>query len=123
MDRFKLNTSDYISYEITPNNFDKLTNKLKYIENYGTGIRRMYEAYRNTEKHPSFDVRPNSFKVILPNINWDKNELPQPILQKLGVNYVHFKYLWKSNTKGNSRKTRYICLPCAQSFKTANSRR
>ena len=27
MDRFKLNTSDYISYEITSNNFDKLTNK------------------------------------------------------------------------------------------------
>lgn len=27
MDRFKLNTSDYISYEITPNNFDKLTNR------------------------------------------------------------------------------------------------
>ena len=57
-----------------------ILDKLKYIENYGTGIRRMYEAYRNTEKHPRFDVRPNSFKVILPNINWNKDELPQPIL-------------------------------------------
>ena len=37
--------------------------KLKYIENYGTGIRRIYEAYRKTGKSPEFDVRPNSFKV------------------------------------------------------------
>ena len=82
-----------------------ILDKLKYIENYGTGIRRMYEAYRNTEKHPSFDVRPNSFKVILPNINWDKDEIsqPQPNSQKLlGVDSQSVIYIL--NTYGSQTR-------------------
>lgn len=53
-----------------------ILDKLKYIENYGTGIRRIYEAYQNTEYSPNFEVRPNSFKVILPNVNYnDENKV------------------------------------------------
>ena len=52
-----------------------ILDKLKYIENYGTGIRRMYEAYNGTNKLPEFEVRPNSFKVLLPNVNWRKNQV------------------------------------------------
>ena len=44
--------------------------KLNYIENYGTGISRIYAAYKETDQQPHFEVYPNSFKVILPNINW-----------------------------------------------------
>lgn len=44
--------------------------KLNYIENYGTGISRIYAAYKGTDQQPHFEVYPNSFKVILPNINW-----------------------------------------------------
>lgn len=50
-----------------------ILDKLKYIEN--TGIRRMYEAYNGTNKLPEFEVRPNSFKVLLPNVNWRKNQV------------------------------------------------
>ena len=52
-----------------------ILDKLKYIENYGTGIRRMYEAYNGTNKLPEFKVRPNSFKVLLPNVNGRKNQV------------------------------------------------
>lgn len=48
-----------------------ILDKLKYIENYGTGIRRMFDAYRGSDKEPRFEVRPNSFKVTLPNINYE----------------------------------------------------
>lgn len=45
--------------------------KMKYIENYGTGIRRMYDSYKDTGFEPIFKVMTNSFKVILPNINYN----------------------------------------------------
>lgn len=35
----------------------------------------MYEAYNGTNKLPEFEVRPNSFKVLLPNVNWRKNQV------------------------------------------------
>lgn len=42
---------------------------MQYIENYGTGIRRMYKAYKDSKEKPDFEVRENSFKVIFPNRN------------------------------------------------------
>ena len=47
-----------------------ILDKMNYIENYGTGIRRMYRAYRDSAKTLTFEVRENSFKVILPNQNY-----------------------------------------------------
>jgi predicted HTH transcriptional regulator len=47
-----------------------ILDKMNYIENYGTGIRRMYRAYRDSTKTLTFEVRENSFKVILPNQNY-----------------------------------------------------
>ncbi|WP_251547693.1 ATP-binding protein [Limosilactobacillus caecicola] len=47
-----------------------ILDKLKYIENYGTGIRRMVDAYQESDQEPQFEVRPNSFKVTLPNVNY-----------------------------------------------------
>lgn len=47
-----------------------ILDKMNYIENYGTGIRRMYRAYRDSSKMLTFEVRENSFKVILPNQNY-----------------------------------------------------
>lgn len=48
-----------------------ISDQLGYIENCGTGIRRMYEAYYSFSQSPQFEVRPNSFKVTLPNVNWN----------------------------------------------------
>ena len=51
--------------------------RLRLIESYGTGIRRIFTLYRNCEKKPEIIVTPNTFKLILPNRNYystDKSE-------------------------------------------------
>ncbi|HOH18277.1 MAG TPA: ATP-binding protein, partial [Bacilli bacterium] len=50
---------------------------LGIIEKFGTGIRRINEAYFGYDKKPSFVIKDNFIKVILPNILFndeDKNE-------------------------------------------------
>ena len=51
--------------------------RLRLIESYGTGIRRIFTLYRDCEKKPEIIVTPNTFKLILPNRNYystDKSE-------------------------------------------------
>ena len=43
--------------------------RLNLIESYGTGIRRIYKLYEDCAKQPKIEVTPNSFKIILPNMN------------------------------------------------------
>jgi ATP-dependent DNA helicase RecG len=43
--------------------------RLNLIESYGTGIRRIFALYGNSPEKPSIAVSPNSFKLILPNMN------------------------------------------------------
>ena len=43
--------------------------RLRYIEAYGTGIRRIFAAYRDCAVQPSISVAPNSFRIVLPNMN------------------------------------------------------
>jgi len=43
--------------------------RLGLIEAYGTGIRKMMEAYEGTGKKPEIAVSDNAFKIILPNLN------------------------------------------------------
>lgn len=47
-----------------------ILDKMNYIENYGTGIDRMFDAYSGTGTNPEFKVTPNMFKVIFPNLNY-----------------------------------------------------
>ena len=46
-----------------------LLNKLGYIENYGTGIQRIMEAYDGTEHQPEFYVSHSYFMITLHNLN------------------------------------------------------
>lgn len=46
--------------------------KLGLIENYGTGIPRTLEAYKDYDKKPDFDASDNFFIVTLPNVNRSK---------------------------------------------------
>ncbi|ERL63855.1 ATP-binding protein [Schleiferilactobacillus shenzhenensis] len=55
-----------------------ILDKMQYIENYGTGIRRMYRAYGQDSQGPRFEVRDNSFKVVLPNRNYMSTEEKAP---------------------------------------------
>ncbi len=48
----------------------EIFHRLKLIESYGTGIRRIYKLYENNSVKPCIEVTPNAFKLILPNTNY-----------------------------------------------------
>jgi len=43
--------------------------RLQLIEAYGTGILKIFEAYKTSFVKPKIEVTPNVFKMILPNLN------------------------------------------------------
>lgn len=47
--------------------------RLKLIEAYGTGIKKIYDAYELSGCEPEIITTNNSFKIILPNINYKQN--------------------------------------------------
>lgn len=48
--------------------------RLEYIEAYGTGIKKIMDAYKDEDMKPSFDITENVFKVTLPNRNIKREE-------------------------------------------------
>lgn len=50
-------------------NLAEVFHRLKLIEAYGTGIRRIYKLYENCSMQPCIEVTQNTFKMILPNMN------------------------------------------------------
>jgi ATP-dependent DNA helicase RecG len=43
--------------------------RLRLIESYGTGIRKIYSLYSRCSAQPRIEVTPNTFKIVLPNMN------------------------------------------------------
>lgn len=43
--------------------------RLRLIESYGTGIRRIFKLYENCPVQPTIEATTNAFKIILPNMN------------------------------------------------------
>ncbi len=43
--------------------------RLRLIESYGTGIRRIYKLYEDCPVQPMIETTPNAFKIVLPNRN------------------------------------------------------
>lgn len=43
--------------------------RLRLIESYGTGIRRIFKLYENYPVQPVIEVTSNAFKIVLPNMN------------------------------------------------------
>lgn len=43
--------------------------RLKLIESYGTGIRKIYAVYKDCSVQPRIEVTANTFKLVLPNMN------------------------------------------------------
>ena len=50
-------------------NLAEVFHRLKLIEAYGTGIRRIYKLYENCSVQPCIGVTHNTFKMILPNMS------------------------------------------------------
>ena len=47
----------------------EIFHRLRLIESYGTGIRKIYALYKNCSVQPRIEVTPNTFKLVLPNMN------------------------------------------------------
>ena len=47
----------------------EIFHRLHLIESYGTGIRRIYNFYKNCTIQPRIEVTANTFKIVLPNMN------------------------------------------------------
>lgn len=56
--------------------------RLELIEAYGTGIRKMINAYNGTGTKPVIETTGNAFKIVLPNINHPSNSLPDHSLDE-----------------------------------------
>lgn len=50
-------------------NLAEIFHRLKLIESYGTGIRKIFHLYRECDAQPKIEITPNTFKLILPNRN------------------------------------------------------
>lgn len=47
----------------------EIFHRLRLIESYGTGIRKIYALYKDCSRQPRIEVTPNTFKLVLPNMN------------------------------------------------------
>lgn len=47
----------------------EIFHRLRLIESYGTGIRKIYALYKDCAVQPRIEVTPNTFKLVLPNMN------------------------------------------------------
>ena len=47
----------------------EIFHRLRLIESYGTGIRKIYALYKDCAAQPRIEVTPNTFKLVLPNMN------------------------------------------------------
>lgn len=52
-------------------NLAEIFHRLKLIESYGTGIRKIFQLYSECGAQPRIEVTPNTFKLILPNRNME----------------------------------------------------
>ncbi len=50
-------------------NLAEVFHRLRLIESYGTGIRRIFKLYSDCLQQPQIGVTQNTFKIILPNMN------------------------------------------------------
>ncbi len=50
-------------------NLAEIFHRLHFIESYGTGIRKIFNFYKDCEIMPRIEVTSNTFKIILPNRN------------------------------------------------------
>ncbi len=50
--------------------------RLELIEAYGTGIRKIMDAYKDSEIKPQIITSDNAFKIILPNLNVRREDVP-----------------------------------------------
>lgn len=64
--------------------------KLELIENFGTGIPRTFNAYKDEERQPIFETTENFFYVTLLNLNYlDDDQINELDLKILNIIYTN----------------------------------
>lgn len=89
--------------------------RLKLIEAYGTGIKKIYDAYELSGCEPEIITTNNSFKIILPNINYKQNNnlyISSPEMKYCDENIL-LKYL--NDNQSISRKEVETLMGLSQS--------
>ena len=67
-------------------NLADIFHRLRLIESYGTGIRKIYKLYANCSEKPRIEVTSNTFKIILPNMNRAApEEIENPISAQMKI--------------------------------------
>ena len=74
-------------------NLAEMFHRLRLIESYGTGIRRIYKLYEKCPVQPVIEVTPNAFKMVLPNMNAmtaadSKQDSPVTAQMQKVLNYI-----------------------------------
>lgn len=67
-------------------NLAEIFHRLRLIESYGTGIRRIFRLYEGCPVQPKIEVTQNAFKIVLPNMNevsFDNERNITPQMQKV----------------------------------------
>lgn len=64
-------------------NLAEIFHRLRLIESYGTGIRRIYKLYEDCPAQPVIEVTPNAFKIVLPNMNASLPERSLPVTAQM----------------------------------------
>lgn len=66
----------------------EIFHRLRLIESYGTGIRKIYALYKDCALQPRIEVTTNTFKLVLPNMNVSgavSESMPETTEKVLGV--------------------------------------
>lgn len=81
--------------------------RLNYIEKFGTGIKRINEAYNESFKKPKYQVFENSILVVLPVINTYSNftKEERAVVQCLSRNHFLTRYQLDTMIGFNKNKT------------------
>ena len=84
-----------------------ILNKLHYIENFGTGIPRILEAYKDSEYKPIFEPSDNFFILKLPNLNYSdpvNDPVNDPVYDELNDFELAIMKIIKNNPGSNAPK-------------------
>lgn len=57
----------------------EIFHRLRLIESYGTGIRKIYALYKNCLVQPRIEITHNTFKLVLPNMNVVSGEVNKTV--------------------------------------------
>lgn len=52
-----------------------MSHKLGYIENYSSGLNRIFKEYYDNKEQPIIETTLNMFKITFPNLNYHFNEV------------------------------------------------